>query len=74
MPIIAIVNQKGGVGKTGTAFNLAHAISREGRKVLMVALDPQGSLTETSAGRIIGLPWPLMGSDRINTCMHDIIQ
>jgi chromosome partitioning protein len=61
MRVVAVVNQKGGVGKTTVAVNLGHALAIRGLRVLLVDLDPQGHL-----GDCLGLnPPPREGVDEI---------
>ena len=63
--IFALLNQKGGVGKTTLAVHVATALAKRGRRIMLVDSDPQGSALDWSASRqavplfpVIGLPRP----------------
>lgn len=54
MKIYAFINQKGGVGKTTSVLNIGAALSREGKRVLLIDLDPQGSLSKSAGFKDVG--------------------
>jgi chromosome partitioning protein len=56
--IIAVVNHKGGVGKTTLVMQLAGTFARRGLKVLVVDADPQGTATRWAAAALDGAPFP----------------
>jgi len=66
-PVVAVSNQKGGVGKTTTAINLAASLCRRGRTVLLIDMDPQANLT--SGIGLKGRPAP--GGTVYNALMSD---
>ena len=71
MPVVAVLNQKGGVGKTSLALNLAAALAKGGSKVQYIDADPQGTALDWNAARTASSLFPVVGIPK-NTLHKDM--
>ena len=79
MHVIAVLNQKGGSGKTTIATHLARALQLEGKEVLLVDSDPQGSARDWAAVRedqpvtVVGIDRPTIGRDLKSVARQEFV-
>ena len=66
--VIAVANQKGGVGKSTTVYNLGAGLAMQGKRVLLLDVDPQGDLT-----KMLGLRKPNELPLTLGNAMNDIV-
>ena len=72
--VIAVINQKGGVGKTTVTTNTSHGLARRGKKVLAIDLDPQGQLTSSLGVNdrdIEGIEYCLLGELELADILYE---